>query len=271
MNIGLCGVEKSGNYYLYRILRQILEQTGRYSSFSEYYKIWHALDLTSSVAKTFPEITDLDEVRFDADGVLLVNSHHKASARLFDIDDFDRRAKLIWCHQPPDQHFFSNLKSDRVWFYIVRDGKAVVNSWIHYATSARMLARHPSYRVTDPKELYADLSYFKNSVHRWTDHVASYLGLRDQFVLIEYNKLLEDSRSEIHRMITHLGVSENGIDLEAIIDATSFQSIRKHAPNHARKAKKNDYRSFFTEQHHEIYCEITADITGTLKEVGVKF
>ncbi len=263
--LGQCGVEKSGNYLLYRILRSMLSQQESWRSFSERSGCWESLFRLNGIPFSFPEQRDLDEVDVLDGQVYLRNSHLKASFAVMDLEALRRDAAIVWTHQPPDDAHHRLLGDERRWLYLLRDGRAVVNSWLHYAVSPRMLERHPHYRIRNVRDLYADLAYFERTVERWAVHVDRYLELRSHYLEIRYEDLLRDKPAAIARLAEGLGLDAPA-DPDEIVEATDPDTSRQRAPRHVRKAEIDDWRNHFGERHHEVYRKHTQ---RTLEALGI--
>ena len=214
--IGQCGVEKSGNYLLYRVLRTAMERAGTFHSHAARSGCWDSLFQLDAIPLSFPEQRDLDEAEVHEHQVYARNSHLKARFAVRDLERFDREAALLWTHQAPLADHDALLGAERRWLYLIRDGRDVVNSWIHYATSPRMRARHPEYTADTPEALYANTAYFEKSVDRWARHVEAYLERADRYALVRYEDLARDRAGEIARLTRFAGL-EGDVDVAELM------------------------------------------------------
>lgn len=213
---------------------------------------------------SFPEMKTYDEFFIDKNRALFhKNSHFKASFVIWDIKKYDELASLLWTHQAPCQSLFEKFTVPRKLFYIIRDGRAVVNSWMHYAVSPRMLQRHPQYKITRVEDLYTDLEYFQRLVKRWTDHIAGYLDSRDLYRPIFYEDLIADRSLWVRDIAESLEIFDEPA-IEAAIRVSDFNRTKLEAPGHARSGKNMDWSHYFSAQHEKIYEQITSEITRAL-------
>jgi len=263
MFIGQCGTEKSGNYLLYRILREILTQLNEWNSYSSESHCWDSLFRINDIPLSFPELRDFDEVSIQDGSIHLHNSHLTASFTIWDLEGFRRASKLIWTHQTPRLEHYTMLGSQRRWFYILRDGRDVANSWMHYVVSQRMLRRHPQYKISKVEDIYQRYDIFRKAVERWVAHVKAYLALKSYYLEVKFEDLLKNKTAQIDRITDYLGVS-NLVDKDAIIQCTSLQRTRQHAPLHLRHAAEGDWRAYFDNRHKEIFQRIAGSLLEQL-------
>jgi len=262
MLIGQCGMPKSGNYLLYRILRMILQQLNNWNSYSAETRCWDSLFRINNTSPIFPEVRDMDEVRIDNGEIYLLNSQCRASFALWDLEKFNSMSRLIWTHQTPILEHHTLLGSQRRWFYILRDGRDVVNSWLHYVTSPHIMQRHPNYKISQAKDLYRRYDVFEKCVRRWASHVQAYIALQNHYLEVRYENLIENKVEQIQRIAAYLGVSIP--DVDAIVRQTSVQETRLHAPRHVRRARKEDWRNYFDDQHKKIFQKIAEPLLEKL-------
>ena len=261
--IGQCGVEKSGNYLLYRVLRTAMERAGTFHSHAARSGCWDSLFQLDAIPLSFPEQRDLDEAEVHEHQVYARNSHLKARFAVRDLERFDREAALLWTHQAPLADHDALLGAERRWLYLIRDGRDVVNSWIHYATSPRMRARHPEYTADTPEALYANTAYFEKSVDRWARHVEAYLERADRYALVRYGDLARDRAGEIARLTRFAGL-EGDVDVAELAAHVAPERTRADAPNHVRRAGVGDWRRHFGPEHEAIYRERTRAVLDAL-------
>lgn len=261
--IGQCGVEKSGNYLLYRVLRTAMERAGAFHSHAARSGCWKSLFALDAVPLSFPEQVDLDEAEVHEHQVYARNSHLKARFAVRDLARFERDAALVWTHQAPRDEHSRLLGCDRRWIYLIRDGRDVVNSWIHYATSPRMLARHPEYRIDTPAALYERLDYFAKAVDRWARHVEAYRTLAHRYERVRFEDLVRDRSAETARLLRFAGL-EQRVELADLLAHTEPERTRSDAPRHVRRAGVGDWRRHFGPQHEALYRDRTEALLDAL-------
>lgn len=265
MFLGQCGAAKSGNYLVYRIQRDILEQLGLFRSFVREHGIWDPLIRLNDVPFSFPEQGEVDHVNLGEDGLpYLFNAHLKARIGVLDVDALRRGGPLLWTHQKPLAAHHDVLGSERRWVYVIRDGRDVVNSWMHFVVTPRMLARNPQFRIRRVGELYEHLDYFEKLVRHWTEHVRAFQALRGSYLEIRFERLIADKTSEVRRLLDWLGAGGR-VSLERILESTSVEATRRRAPQHVRAARAGTWCEHFDARHVEIFRRVS---DGLLTELG---
>ena len=258
--VGQCGVEKSGNYLLFRIIKSLLSDIDSYQSYSNITGCWDSLIKMNDTDLSFTELESMDEFRVDDDQTLYhLNSHFKASFSIWDIKNYENKATFLWTHQPPNNSHFTVLNKPRHWFYIIRDGRAVINSWLHYTVSPRMLRRHPQYKINNVEELYSNIAYFEKCIHRWSNHVYRYLKLKNSYTLVSFEDMITDKIKIIDRIADKLNIVDRNM-IQNAFDRTQIKITKREAPLHVRKGVKNDWVKYFKEEHINLYQDITKDL-----------
>lgn len=250
-----CGHDKSGTYLLYRILSGILRQNNLYRSFLASSGIGFIIDHLLCDNKRYPEVNEVDYIRQD-NGAWGFNFASPVCRHVpVDIDLVLHYSTLCYTHEKPEiTADLGDKFSHRV--YILRDGRDVINSLIHFLTDEISLKLCPEYTIRVPRQLYNNLDYFKNLVQRWREHVLSYEKHKNDFFLLTFEDLLEDRERVLTGLGHYLGLSVNSVELA---DSTSFETMRKTAPQHLRKGIRGNWKSFFTDKHKEIFKQVAGD------------
>lgn len=250
-----CGHDKSGTYLLYRLLSGILRQNNLYRSFLSSSGIGYIIDRLLSDNKRYPEVNEVDYIRQD-NGTWGFNFPSPTCRHVpIDIDLVLQYSALCYTHEKPAAVAVLRDKfTHRV--YILRDGRDVVNSFIHFLIDDISLKLCPEYTIRDPRRLYDNLDYFKNLVQRWQEHVLSYEKHKDDFFLVTFEALLEDREKVLADLGLYLGLAVNPAELAA---STSFEAMRETAPRHLRKGGRGNWKSFFTDKHKEVFKQVAGD------------
>jgi len=256
-----CGHDKSGTYLLFKILRQMLRQNNEYHPFNSVSGIGYIIDTLFPQYKRFPEISEIDHLRMEGDVWGLNFPTPDCRHIPVDLRILTKISSFIYTHETP-----TNIQSTGANFshpiYIMRDGRDVVNSMIHFLTDEISLKLCPTYRIDSAKALYEDLSYFERLVSRWHEHLASYEKHKGNFFLVKFEDLVSDRTRVIADISQFLDLP---VDEEKLAKDTSFGSMRKSAPQHLRKGKVGDWHSHFNNKHREIFKQIAGD---TLVRLG---
>jgi len=251
-----CGHDKSGTYLLFRILSQILSQNNLYRSFVASSGIGRIIDSHFSENKRFPEVNQLDYIR-KQDGQWGLNFPSPTCRHIpVDLDLVLETGTLIYTHEPttllePIRQRFTHR------IYLLRDGRDVVNSLIHFLTNDISLKLCPEYTIRNPAALYRDLSYFRRLVCRWEEHVRSFTVSSSDYMLVKFEEILEDRTTVITALCKHLGLDA---DLSEIAEHTSLASMKNTAPKHVRKGRIGDWNHYFSARHKKIFKEVAGDL-----------
>jgi hypothetical protein len=264
VKVGLCGFRKSGNYLNFRILKAIMIELGIWNSYNLYSNCWSTFFQPQDLA--FPEELEVDEVLVDERTVILYKGPHRLryETKLLDLNLFNRKSSLVWTHQAPKKEHFDFFEPDRKWIYVLRDGREVINSFMHFLVTPVLLKRHPEYKINDVKELYAISGYVEKHIKWWKEDIDAFMRLQDRYLLIRYEDLTSDKSKQIIRILDYLGVTTE-INLDAILKETSFDSMKKDAPIHVRKGHSKDWKKYFSDQHIKSFKEIAGK---TLIDLG---
>jgi hypothetical protein len=173
-------------------------------------------------------------------------------------------AKIIWTHQKPIMEHFQLLHPDRKWFYLIRDGKDVINSYFHYSVSERMLKLRPDFKMRTLDQLYNNMNYFRSVIQMWIDHVDSYLKLRNNYMLIRYEDLISSKEQLIKKILNALEIRLCDVDIDSILQLTQKKIMRADSPNHVREKKTGGWEKFFSKNHLDIYTTMTRNISSEL-------
>lgn len=121
------------------------------------------------------------------------------------------RPRFIKSHAPLEPRYPRTV-------YLVRDGRDVYVSYYHYRHAE--LPEH----MTLAEYLQAD--HWPCS---WGEHVTSWIdaGLpEDRFLLVRYERILQDPERELHRIATFIGLNPSDIEVRKAVNNSSFHSMR---------------------------------------------
>ncbi|MBN2374042.1 sulfotransferase domain-containing protein [bacterium] len=250
-----CGHDKSGTYLLYKIVSGILKSNNCFSSFLGSSGIGYLIDKLYSQYKRYPEINRVDHIRIENDiwGLNFPNPNCRHIP--VDMDLVLNNSSLIYTHEKPmTLSALHNRFSHRI--YMLRDGRDVVNSMIHFLTDEVSLRLCPTYTINSPKALYSKLDYFQNLVQRWNEHIESYNLQKDFYLTVRFEELISNRKRVIDELSHYIGLF---VDVYNLSEETSFNTMQKSAPQHLRKGKSGDWRSFFTDKHKEIFKQTAGE------------
>ena len=243
MTILQAGVPKSGNYWLYTILKSINQKAGlEYKSFLRTHPI-HKVAQTWDLS--FAGQNDMD--------FLNIKKNHcefRISAvfqeEIADIDDYINKCSLVWTHSPINSYGLEVLPKFNKIVYIIRDPRDVAISYSKYCFTEHKLKNHPPHYEKNPE------SYLENRLdvmlRNWVNHVGDYLKYKEQVSIypIFYERFLNDIDSELPRLLDYLEIELDRNAINQIKLDVSFDSMKKQSPKHLRKGKSAQWRQVFT-------------------------
>ena len=257
----LTSFPKSGTYLSWRILRAIQKAGGVYRSFARDTGLAEAL-VTFVDPEQFPfeHYEEIDEVFPEEGDGWSFYIHHPKRTLQIDLELFLETASIVWVHEPPSRAL--SLGEGRQGIYLMRDGRAVVNSLIHHVTRPSVVAIHPTYTITDPAELYRRPGVFRNYVEVWRRHVEDFKEHRESYELVRFEDLTRDMPATIERLSRLLDVN---VDAHALAQDFQFDRMKASSPTHVRAGSDADWQQYYTPEHTSIFKEVAGDL---LVELG---
>lgn len=239
MRILQIGVPKSGNFWLYQILQQILKRAGQHQpSFIEQHPI-HELAKTWDL--NFPEQANIDVI----DITDLQVSYRISSIFKKPIEDFSKyssKTPHVWTHSPICKKTGEILSYFDKKVCIIRDPRDVVLSAARYYCSDYMLKYFPQ-PETDP-ELFLKKN-FEDLMHKWVWHVWDYLRIQEKQGLhfCYFEGFLNDFQNELSLMLDYLNIDLSEAERRALEQAVSFKTLKNKNPKHVRKGTSRQWEN----------------------------
>ncbi len=248
-----CGFPKSGNYGFYRAIRLVMDEKGLFVSYKQASGLSQIIERLCEGYVFVPDMDMVDSF-YCRDGRFVLEFPHP-SCRFVDVDGqmLLSVSTFLWTHEKAEIVRNRLLKNITHRFYVLRDGRDVVNSMAHHVTRPQMLAVRPEYRYSSAEEVYRDMELFRHYVREWRDHVRSYLANRDYFVCLKLEELIDRPSMMVEKIASSLCVD---VDTEKLAEKITFKNLSKTAPGHLRRGKNGDWRNYFTEKHKEAFKEI---------------
>lgn len=237
------GVPKSGNYWLYTILKNIAKQADlEHKSFVQTHPV-HEVAQTWDLS--FSGQTDMD--------FLNIREKHcefRISAvfqeKIVDIDDYINRCSLIWTHSAINAYALEVLPKFNKIIYIIRDPRDVAISYSKYCFTTHKLKHHPPHYEENP-DCYLE-NRLDEMLRNWVRHVGGYLKYKNKLDIypIFYERLLNSFDSELIGLVNYLGIELDQKNLNQIKSDVSFENMREQSPKHLRKGKSGQWRQVLT-------------------------
>jgi len=258
----LCGYPKSGNSLLYKILRELAGD-----DFASYTWTFGLSDIIMKLCHgymTFPNIAVYDNIRFSRErdgagsGRVQLEFPHPRCRRV-EVSgtaiEALKESSILWSHERPDRvesHLGSAFPHSRL--YLVRDGRDVITSQVHYVVTCLSRRLRPEYEYETADEVYDDTDLFKRWACDWAAHVRAYRANRQKYVSVKFEDLVNRKRSEIIRLGAALGVHPiDDEELDRIESVTSYETMKTEAPEHLRRADSAGWKTEWTKYHRDIF------------------
>ncbi len=238
------GVAKSGNFWLYKIIQEIIGcsnfEKKSFIRAQPIYEVAKAWDLS------YKQQADID--------VLDIESH-KCFFRISsifrmpieNIDDYIRQCNHVWTHSAfCEQSMVVLSKFDKV-VYIIRDPRDVAISMSRFVFTPYMRKYYPKVNEPDPD------TYLKRQleglIRHWVQHVGGYLIHKKdlQIHIVFYERLLHSFDIEINHLLEYLGIELDKEVIEHIKSEVDLMCMKSENPHHVRKGKSGEWINALTD------------------------
>lgn len=256
MKILQSGVPKCGNFWLYQIIQQILERSGRETiGFIEQQPIY-------SLAKNW-ELNFPGQARIDVlETTDLQDSYRVSSIFKMPIDDireYVAQSNHVWTHSPVCKRSGEVLQLFDKKVYIIRDPRDRAISAAKYYCSDYMLKYFPQEEKDPERFLEKNL---EKLVHEWVWHVWDYLRLSQEYNIhiAFFEGFNTHFQQELGLLLKYLEIDLNEGQRKELEEAVSFKSLKKENPKHLKKGGSGYWMDQLTEEQ----IETTNKIAGPL-------
>ncbi len=260
-----CGFPRSGNYFLWKLLSRCQKKLGIFSSYLHKSGLGNVLKYIYASKRGFrlhEDFYEIDDVRINGSELTLGNIDNlKPFPVNVDEELLVYSSTIIWTHSTPSSAIKLILRIP-VRFYLVRDGRDVINSLIH-ATCADVGRKGSIYKIKEVNKVYDRLDIVRSYIERWNNHVRDFLKFERLFILLKYENLVNFD-SDFVFILKLFGLNDRK-NIEYFKEVLSFDKMKKETPGHLRKGKNGDWKNYFSEVHKEIFKEIAGE---TLIKLG---
>jgi aryl sulfotransferase len=238
MNVLQIGAPRSGNFWVWRILQEIIERAGL--SNDSVVRTHPVHDLAQSVELSHDRQADIDMLDITAARrVWRVSSLWRRPVD--DLAEYTDQADHVWTHSkycPASPEVFEQF--DRI-VYICRDPRDRALSSARFAFTPYMRRFYP-HGESDPEE-WLD-HRFEIHVRDWMWHVFDHLRYRRHFGIhfIFYEQLLHAFETTLDQLLDYLEVDLASRQRRAIRRAVTFQNMKQRNPEHVRQGRSERWR-----------------------------
>lgn len=236
MTILQVGKAKSGNSWIYKILREILELKGEFKE--PYIKSQPIYSKIKDMELSLDFQHEVDVMDITDDGL-----YYRASSlfreEIQDLEKYVKNTSLIWSHSPYCKKTNKVLNKTNNFVYIVRDPRDVLISWAHFTQTEYMRRFYPNVKKYSSVEDAIEKNY-KNSFRAWAHHVFPYLLNTDPHIVF-YERLKNFKDEEILKLSEYIDLALNDNEKEIVKERTSYKKMKKKNPKHVRKGKNKQW------------------------------
>ncbi len=259
----ICGYPRSGNSLLYRIIMSL--QGAEYQSFMETTGLTSLARAQCGPFMSFPEIARLDNLRLPGGIPHLEFPHPECRTVRVSGTLLDQVSTLIWTHELPDairQSPFTGRQN----FYVIRDGRDVISSMVHYSVTRSSRRLQPHYKSATATEVYSNIELFKKWTIEWSNHVNSYLMNQDFFCAVRYEDLVENKEKQV-RQIIEASFAAGSDDFNAYLarigptlEATDRDRFRAIAPDHIHQGRPGTWQEEWSAEQTDVFFEYAGEV-----------
>lgn len=241
------GKAKSGNSWIYNILRSILKKRDLWQeSYIKQQEIYKK-------AKTW-DLSQEDQASHDVIDITNEGCYYRISSvfreEVTDLSQYMEVATLVWTHSPYSDYTPTVLQHCDKAVYMCRDPRDVALSMARFQLTPYMKKYYPnSYESVDH---WMKVKY-EQKLRAWCRHVGPYLARSEELDLcwVFYEQLKHDFRAVVRRLSEHLEVGLSEGEIEEIQEETSLKSMKKKHPNHVQKGKERQWVEKLTDKQVE--------------------
>lgn len=259
-NVLQAGVAKSGNFWLWKIIDEILKLDGAKKSYIKNHEIQKILETKEDL--THENQSETDVIDFERDGVYFrVSSIYKE--KIEDFDAYLEEAQHVWTHSEMNEVGIEACKSFQKVVYIIRDPRDVVLSMANFSFTPYMMKYMPHGEVDVGSYLSSRLEW---QVRSWVRHVCSWLRVKDGIgaYFVFYENLKNNPEKEIKALADYLEVSLDAHEVDRIVDLVSVDAMRVNNPNHVRKEEKKGWREELSDEQIALVEKISGELLKAL-------
>jgi len=241
------GAAKSGNFWLYRIIKEARDIAGVETT------SWITRQPIYETAQSWTfanqEQVSIDTVDIEEDEVY-ARIARKFREPIEDMDAYLAESNHVWTHSLwKEQQADFYKRFDRI-VYIVRDPRDIALSKANFAFGDYKKSQK-THQETSPE------SYLENrmagAIVSWVRHVGHHLQNREAFNIhfVFYEKMLNDLDGELGRLLAYLDLDLDQAQFEELKGRIVFASMKKRDPGHVSTGKSYRWMNTFSDKQKE--------------------
>lgn len=227
------GVPKCGNFWLYKIIQQILIKSGRTNtSFIEQQPVYQ---LSKSWELNFPEQAGIDVLDItDLQCSYRISSIFRMPIE--NISEYVSQTSHVWTHSPVCKQSDEIFRLFDKKVYIIRDPRDRAISAAQYFCLGYMLKYFPQEHTNPDVFLNAN---FTALMEEWVWHVWDHLRLSEKhdIHIAFYENFNIGFNNELDRLLDYLNITLSNSQRVELGEAVSFKTLQKNNQNHLKKGR----------------------------------
>lgn len=261
MKILQIGFPKSGNYWMYKIIQELLKTAGvEQKNFIRRHPIY---PIAKKWDLSYPEQVDINMM-----DILYTGCFFRISSifrkRIEDPEEYINSNTHIWSHSnycKTSERVFPLL--DKI-VYIIRDPRDVALSKADFAFTPYMQKHYPTWHESPAEYLEEEV---EDIARRWKDHVREYLqhAASHDIMILFYERLQQNFDEELKLLLDYFGFSFSSDQRKRIAGKVSSGSMREESPQHVRKARHYKWVDNMSPEHVTKINEIAGDLLRELE------
>ena len=261
MTILQAGVPKSGNYWLYNIVGNILASTGqKHRSFIQQHPIQ---EQAKNWQLSFAGQTQMDFLTIEG-GHCYCRLSGVFREEIADIDNYIKQCSQVWTHSFLNPLTQSILPKFNKIIYIIRDPRDVAISYSKFAFTEHKLKNATPHYEQSP-ETYLE-NRIEEMTRQWVQHVGSYLKYQSELNIypIFYERLLHSFDNELEKLLAYLEIELTPDAIAQIKHNVAFKTMKQQSPKHLRKGSSGQWQETLSDRQKQKVEQVAAPMLKLL-------
>ena len=250
------GHAKSGNFWLYRIIKEARALAGVET------ESWIIDQPVFETAKDWKvanrEQIGIDTVDITESGVFYrISTYHREPVE--NVDGYLAAGNHVWTHSlwaPSQAEFYR--KFDKI-VYIVRDPRDTSLSKANFAFTDYVKSRK-RHAENSPDEYLANR--LAGSTITWVRHVTRHLQHQQDFNIhfVFFERLLNDTDNELKRLLNYLELKLDDANFSELKSTITFSSMKDRDPEHVSSGQSGTWSTRFTDPQKDLVVRLAGPL-----------
>ena len=261
MTILQAGVPKSGNYWLYNIIRNILVEAGEeHRSYIQHHPIQKE---ATNWQLSFAGQSSMDFLNIEG-GRCYSRISGVFKEEITDIDNYIEQCSQVWTHSPLNPLGQSILPKFNKIIYIIRDPRDVAISYSKFAFTEHKLKNGSPHYENSPETYLANR--LEEMTRQWVQHVGGYLKYQAELNIypLFYERLLYAFDSELEKLLAYLEIKLSPEAIASIKHNVAFKTMKQQSPKHLRQGSSGQWQDILSDRASEKVARVAAPMLDLL-------